>query len=131
MENQLVVVVLGMILIIVGSGLFGSGVVATIKHLDKCLPSRSQELATTCYVDEKVKEETVKEKTWQGYFYEGEHRRDCDKIDERKDEVKVRYRTGSFFFTVGWVTEEKWIPKKDFHKYHTIDELSEIVNKRR
>lgn len=110
-----------------------------LDYLDNTLKPDGQKLATTCYVDKQItKNKIAPEEKYDGYFY-GEVRNlfsyssshektkiNCFKSQESPTDIEVKFEAcgigGCYFKT-------KWIPKKDFHKYYTLEELSEKVNK--
>lgn len=88
---------------------------------------KGQKIATTCYVEEKIEEAKTEvkakvEKSYDGYFYEGNKKINGRVIDQMEKDIKIEYGT-----RFGW--KQKWLPKKDFHCYYTIEELSELYNK--
>jgi len=92
--------------------------------LDNTLKPDGQNLATTCYVDKKVAEKS--QEKFDGYIIRDGQSIPVKKIEETKTEVEIEYRN----FVRGYSYDSTlWIPKKDFHKYYTLEELSEKVNK--
>lgn len=107
--------------------------------LDKTLKPDGQKLATTCYVDEQItKNKIIPEEKYDGYFYEevrdiflysSSHEKtkiSCFKLQESPTDIEVKFKACGGF---GCYLTTKWIPKKDFHKYYTLEELSEKVDK--
>jgi hypothetical protein len=100
---------------------------------ERLYPSGNQPLATTCYVDEKVKEKV--EEKWDGYFIGNTHfgllknvQIPAKIIEKREEEYKVNYICGNY--TDGSLMfSEKWLPKKDFYKYPTQEELAQMYKK--
>ena len=121
----------------VGILLLAGGWFGVTFHVDDRTHEGKQPLATECYVNERMpilfKQETKKE--YDGYFYEGKEKRDCNIIDERGAEVKIKFE----FFTPCGVSncaehkelKEEWIAKKDLYKYPTKEELAEMYHRRR
>lgn len=100
--------------------------IALLVNLDSRLPDNNQPLATRCYVDKRVRESG--KGISDGYFTREGLKREGVIIDQRKEEIKVRFNYGQG--NIKWEGEE-WIPKKDFVKYYTLKELSEIVQKKK
>ena len=101
------------------------------KEVINRIPDNDQRLATECYVASATGERGL---GFDGYIYEDKIKYQADKLEESNTEVKVKFlkeRTehypGSYPYEEVW----KWIPKKDFHKYYTLEEISEILNKNR
>ena len=98
-------------------------------------PQGKQKLATTCEVSEIQKFLQQKERVYEGYFFEGEKKIEADVVENRKGEVKVGWTDVVSIDRYGtrWYgnTQYKWLSAKNFHKYHTLKELSELVNKRK
>ncbi len=102
---------------------------------------QDQPIATTCYVNDKVKELQTREVSEQpiGYYYEkdGTKKEVYDKVDETDTQIKVKvnsitpsivYVDSSYRFDY---YDYKWIPKQDFYKYYTAQELSELYNQQK
>ena len=74
---------------------------------------KEQSIATTCYVDEKIHKMALP----QGYFYIDKQKYTGTIIDQRKDEVEVRFSKVAMF---GIYEYEQWLPKKDFYPYYSL-----------
>ena len=143
MNTALGAMLVGVIICLIGGLTFFGGLLNFKEDLsNRFYPKgNTQELVTTCQLDEKLKEN--KPEKWDGYFYghaiemggsyvgglpEKLIKINCNVLQKSEAELQVDfYYYGSF----GVSKKTKWLPKKDFHKYYTAEELSEIVNKKR
>ena len=94
-----------------------------IKKIEKILPrDHTQTLATECYVKAVVLSQIKRDN---GYFYNKGNKTLGEILEESNTEYKIKYEESSDIFGLTYIVI-KWLPKKDFCKYFTLDELSEI-----
>jgi len=110
----------------------GTEIDSRIDKLSSLIP-KDQKIATVCKVKDLIKEVAKVEFPVGGYFFEKDEKIEARILEERGKEVKVEYITMPYL-DYGSTLERnntKWIPKKDFHRYYSLKEVAEILNKRR
>jgi len=126
---------MGLMIMVIGVGFVMGGLAFSLSTIkDRLYPNgNTQPLATVCEVEKKIKDikPAEKEERWAtGYIVnKGGKKEEVRKIEEANTEVKIDYVE----FLAGWgsYTKTKWIPKKDYYPYYTLEQLSEIINKTR
>ena len=128
--GSLAVIMIGVSALLISGAYFMSDLKARI------YPNGDQTLATKCYVNEKVKtNEVIK---YDGYALvpsfarvntktglPDKYKEEVSVIESRETEVKVRYIE---FTPYGESKNEVWIPKTDFFKYPSQNELAKMYS---